>query len=79
MPSDPVQPEEPGSARDPRLEIPETLRRPVDLPESMKRREEGSSIAGAAKAWGIALNFIATILAGAAAGWLRFWDGRFAA
>lgn len=71
---------EPGATRDPRLEIPEVLRTPVQRPESMqatsKSKEGGLGFLGIAKAWGTALDFLFTIFAGAALGWLfDKWQG----
>lgn len=60
---------------DPSLRIPETLSAPVterpDKPRSMT-----SGIMEMGKAWGVALDFIFTIVAGAAAGWgFDYWWG----
>ncbi len=50
--------------------IPEVLKQgPVGAPVSTT----GSDTAGMAKAWGIALDFVFTILAGAGLGWLFDW------
>jgi ATP synthase protein I len=56
---------------DPRLEIPEILRAPVRQPEPPP--EPPQSWGQAAAAWGIALDFVFTIIAGAALGWLIDW------
>lgn len=82
MQNSPSDPEElpleraanPPSADDPRLAIPDVLKRPVPKPESMRaaERAEGqseSTMLGMARAWGVALDFIFTIFAGAAIGW----------
>lgn len=65
-----------GSAPDPRLQIPEVLRTPVQRPESML--QAGRSDAGpsgtdsveAAKGWAIAMNFVYGVVAGALVGWV---------
>lgn len=59
------------STNDPRLEIPEALRTPINRPASMRAAPKGeeSVVLGMAKAWGVALDFIFTIFAGAALGW----------
>src|SRR5262245_25824099 len=48
--------------------IPEVLQRPTPRPEPPGRPMAG--VAGMAKAWAIALDFVFTILAGAGIGWL---------
>src|SRR5262249_53751670 len=62
--------------RDPRLEIPETLRTPVRKPD-LSPTEGGPSkppppggLTESSRAWATAMDFIFTILAGAAIGWL---------
>jgi F0F1-type ATP synthase assembly protein I len=55
---------------DPRLEIPEVLRKPVQRP---KDPDKGSAMASGVqmgRAWATALDFVFTILAGAILGWL---------
>lgn len=62
--------------RDPRLEIPEILRRPVEPSNydpvygSQSSRPTTPELAGAVKAWAIALDFVVTIIAGAGLGYL---------
>lgn len=60
--------------RDPSLDIPEALRTPVDRPESLKQAEEGPAASagvspGMARAWGIAFDFIVTLLVCMGLGW----------
>ncbi len=75
---------DPNAARDPRLDIPEVLRRPVEPsnydPVYGDRAGRGSGkrgpragpgdFASVGKAWGVAGNFVFTIIAGALVGWL---------
>jgi F0F1-type ATP synthase assembly protein I len=70
-------PESDGGAmptRDPRLEIPEVLRQPVRRPASMKDRPNRESDRGdwsdMAMAWGLAMEFVFSILGGLVLGWL---------
>jgi F0F1-type ATP synthase assembly protein I len=60
--------EPPPPTVDPRLEIPEVLRKPVRQPEPLPSPPQ--SWGQAAAAWGIALDFVFTIIAGAGLGWL---------
>jgi F0F1-type ATP synthase assembly protein I len=55
------------------LDIPETLRGPTLRPT--KPPDPDAGMWGMAKAWGIALDFIFTIVAGAGLGWAadRYW------
>jgi F0F1-type ATP synthase assembly protein I len=54
-------------------EIPEILRRPVEHP-SLKQADSArtsmASLSEAGKAWGIALDFVATVIVGMLLGWL---------
>jgi len=64
-------------------EIPEILRRPVEHP-SLKRVGEApsamSSLSEAGKAWGMALDFVATVIVGMLLGWvLAKWLGHTSA
>jgi len=64
----------PGWREPPRVpEIPEILRRPVEHP-SLKRADQSpsamSSLSEAGKAWGMALDFVATVIVGMLLGWL---------
>jgi F0F1-type ATP synthase assembly protein I len=76
----------PDASRDPRLQIPETLTRPV--PKSNYdplygskegRRDSGESASDTkamGKAWAIAMNFVFTIIAGLLLGWgFDVWRG----
>lgn len=77
MPETGRNPEENGErvesmANSPRdLEIPEVLRRPAGAKPGDSRGTGGSDSGmwGMAKAWGVAFDFIFTIIAGAALGW----------
>lgn len=60
--------EPPPPEIDPRLQIPEILRQPVRRPEPPP--EPPQSWGQMAAAWGVALDFVFTIIAGAALGWL---------
>ncbi|MFN7021344.1 MAG: AtpZ/AtpI family protein, partial [Phycisphaerales bacterium] len=72
---DPEQGQHPYN-RDPRLEIPEILRSPVKQSNydpvygSRANRPSTPELAGAVKAWAIALDFVVTIIAGAGLGYL---------
>lgn len=64
-------------------QIPEILRRPVEHP-SLKQagsaRTSMASLSEAGKAWGIALDFVATVIVGMLLGWLLGkWLGSMAA
>ncbi|MBL8763681.1 MAG: AtpZ/AtpI family protein [Phycisphaerae bacterium] len=64
-------PDAPGASPDPRLEIPELLRSPVARPASMRTSDASpTSFAETAKAWGIAMDFVFTTIAGLLLGWL---------
>lgn len=63
-------------ASDPRLQIPEVLREPTPGTPAAKpaRSNPDAGMWGMAKAWGIALDFLFTIFAGAALGWgFDYW------
>lgn len=67
VPDVPDTPEE-----DPRLRIPETLRRPVDHPAASpaeKPKSATANIAEMGKAWGLALDFVVMTLGGGLLGW----------
>ena len=51
--------------------VPEVLRQAA--PAARPAAKSGSDAAGMAKAWGIALDFVFTLLAGAGLGWLIDW------
>ncbi|MBX3402346.1 MAG: AtpZ/AtpI family protein [Phycisphaeraceae bacterium] len=54
-------------------EIPDVLRRPVEHPSKSPRanqRSPASSLSEAGKAWGMAFDFIGTVLVGILLGWL---------
>lgn len=63
-----------ASGRDPRLEIPEVLRKPVPQGNfdpvygSATHRPKPLNLEGAGRAWGTAMNFVFTIIAGLALG-----------
>jgi len=50
--------------------IPETLRRPVHAPKDPDTSPALQSIAGAGAGWGMATDFLVTILAGLGLGWV---------
>lgn len=61
------------------MEIPEILRTPVRQSEfdsvygKKGARPKNSDLTGFGRAWGVALDFVVTILAGAGLGWLADW------
>src|SRR6185436_20545205 len=57
---------------DPRLKIPEVLRKPVQPPPDPDRGTKVSEGVQMGRAWATALNFVATIIGGALLGW--FYD-----
>lgn len=59
----------PPPASDPRLEIPEVLRHRPDEPKT-KEPPSRVDMTETAKAWGVALDFVITTVAGAVLGWL---------
>lgn len=72
----------PNAPRDPRLEIPEILRTPVEKPDydpvygDQQSRPYAPNLAGAGRAWAVAFDFVFTIVAGAGLGWLADrWRG----
>jgi F0F1-type ATP synthase assembly protein I len=74
--TDHSSPTPPG--RDPRLEIPEVLRRPVKKPEALKEYEKAERVnlrpgtsdsSKQAAGWAIAMNFVWTAAAGGVLGW----------
>ena len=72
----------PSPPRDPRLEIPEVLRTPIQKPDydpvfgDKGGRPNTPDLAGAGRAWAVALDFVFTIIAGAGLGWLADrWRG----
>ncbi|MBC7833496.1 MAG: AtpZ/AtpI family protein [Phycisphaerales bacterium] len=68
--------DQPSPTRDPRLEIPEVLRTPVAQSEydpvygTRANQPRLPDLSSVGRAWGTAMNFVFTILAGAGAGWL---------
>lgn len=76
--TDPEPPASPGSA-DPRLAIPEVLRRPRPRSDydpvtgTKEARTEAHDVTGMGKAWATALDFVFSVLAGAGLGWLADW------
>lgn len=82
--NDPAEstPAPPPSNGDPRLQIPEVLRRPVQKPELLKEYERNdrvrlnpnrSDITRQATGWAIAMNFVWTVAAGGLLGWGVQW------
>jgi len=69
-------PARPPEADDPRLAIPEVLRKPVVKPDfdpvygDKNSRGKDPGIAGMGRAWAISLDFVVTILAGTGLGYL---------
>lgn len=51
-------------------DIPELLQRPVDHPAASRKPDAVTDLTGFGKAWGTALDFVVTILAGTGLGWL---------
>ena len=73
MTSAPDWPPDPSS--DPRTHIPEVLRdqpRPAAPPLPMEK-SVGRQVSDLGTAWGVAFNFVATIIAGVLLGWLFDW------
>jgi F0F1-type ATP synthase assembly protein I len=66
----------PEPPRDPRLEIPESLRTPIRKPDydpvygDKASRPKTDDLSNVGRGWAIALDFVFTILAGAGLGWL---------
>jgi F0F1-type ATP synthase assembly protein I len=55
---------------DPRLKIPEVLRKPAELPKDPDKGTPASEGVQMGRAWATAMDFVFTILAGAILGWL---------
>lgn len=61
-------------SEDPRLKIPDVLQKPVAPGVVGQRKSPDESMWGMARAWGIAFDFIFTIIAGAALGYgFDYW------
>jgi ATP synthase protein I len=58
------------NSQDPRLEIPEVLRKPIEPPKDPDKGSAMSDGVQMGRAWATALDFVFTILAGAILGWL---------
>jgi F0F1-type ATP synthase assembly protein I len=79
MPEPEVDPFEAAFASSPKSPaIPEILTRPVDHPTAAPRRQDSASagVGGLGKAWGMAMDFVFTIIAAAGLGYLAsLWLG----
>jgi F0F1-type ATP synthase assembly protein I len=58
------------AADDPRLKIPEALRKPVNVPKDPDKGTGATEGIQMGRAWATAMDFVFTILAGAILGWL---------
>jgi ATP synthase protein I len=73
----------PDAPRDPRLDIPDVLTKPVKKPDydpthgkKSARPASGDDVRGMGRAWAIAMDFVFTIVAGALLGWgFDWWRG----
>jgi F0F1-type ATP synthase assembly protein I len=65
----------PDPSQDPRTQIPDVLRHgpPRPAPAEPAPPSVGKQISEAGTAWGVAFNFVATIIAGALLGWGFDW------